>query len=333
MNELPRKLLEIRNLRKVFPVSRPILDVMMRRPQKYVKSVDDVSADIYEKEILALVGESGCGKSTFARTVIRLYHPDSGQIVFNGQDITALKGKDLRDVRRQMQMVFQDPYSSLNPRTLIRDLFKEELLYHHMCTKDEVREKSIELLKMVEMGEHMLDRFPSELSGGQRQRIGIARALALNPRFLITDEPVSALDVSIQAQILNLLQKLKQELGLTILFISHDLRVVRYLADRVAVMYLGKIVEQGSTEEVYENPLHPYTEILIRSSPNLDPRMRSETTLIEGNPPSPIDIPKGCRFCERCPRAVEICFQEEPQLLETESGHFSACHQANHTVL
>lgn len=330
MENCTKKILSVKNLKKFFTISKSVTDVILHKPQKFIKAVDDISLDIYQKEIIALVGESGCGKSSFARTIIRLYNPDSGEIVFNGQDITRLSRNNLRSINKEMQMVFQDPYSSLNPRVLIGDMLKDELLYHNICNKEEVKENSIQLMERVGLSSDALSRFPSEFSGGQRQRIGIARAIALKPKFLITDEPVSALDVSIQAQILNLLQKLQEDFGLTILFISHDLRVVNYIADRVAVMYLGKIVEIGDTDEIYENPQHPYTSILLKSSPNLDPRIREEKPLIEGNPPSPIDIPIGCRFRNRCPKAIKICFEQEPKLLKIEDGHYCACHLINY---
>jgi oligopeptide/dipeptide ABC transporter ATP-binding protein len=323
-----KKILEIKHLYKKFPVKRPILDVALRKPKKSVKAVDDISLTIYEKEVVALVGESGCGKSSLARTLVRLYEPDSGNIIFDGKDVAHVKKRELKEMHRRIQMVFQDPYSSLNPRTLIGDVFRDELLYHKICKKDEVKAKTIEILQSVGMEKQMMRRFPNELSGGQRQRIGIARALTLRPQLLITDEPVSALDVSIQAQILNLLKSLQQEFSLTILFITHDLRVVQFLADRVAVMYLGKIVETGNTGEIYANPLHPYTDILIRSTPSLDPRVRQDKPLIEGNPPSPIDVPPGCRFCERCPKAKDVCFKEMPQLTDMGGGHLCACHFA-----
>ncbi|HOO28674.1 MAG TPA: ATP-binding cassette domain-containing protein [Lachnospiraceae bacterium] len=229
--------------------------------------------------------------------------------------------------RKKMQMVFQDPYSSLNPRMKIKAVLKEELLFHHICTAEEIDEKIHEIIGDVGLPESALERYPSEFSGGQRQRIGIARALAVNPEFIIADEPVSALDVSIQAQILNLLLHLQKEFGLSILFISHDLRVVNYIADRVAVMYLGQIVELGTAQQIYENSLHPYTEVLLKSAPGLDPRIQTEKPVIEGNPPSPVDLLPGCRFCKRCRYAEGICFEEEPKLLETEPGHFCACYR------
>ena len=327
MSEERKKLVEIKHLVKYFPIPRKITDVVSHKSQKSVKAVDDVTLDIYEDEILALVGESGCGKSSFARTIIRLYDPDSGQIIMNGQDITKLSKRDLRPIKKNSQMVFQDPYSSLNPRIMVGDMLREEFLYHNICPPEEVESKITDILDKVGLSQDAKDRFPSEFSGGQRQRIGIARALAVNPRLLIADEPVSALDISIQAQILNLLKDLQKEYSLTILFISHNLNVVYYIADRVAVMYLGKIVELGTTRDIYQNPLHPYTDILIKSSPNLDPRKREEAPAINGNPPSPIDIPPGCRFAKRCPFATDICHSKLPELKEITPGHTCACHR------
>ncbi len=326
INEDDKVLFEIINLRKEFPLRRSAFDVILRKPKKSIKAVDGINLTIYKNETLALVGESGCGKSSFARTVFRLYHPDSGTINFEKDDITHMPRSYLKDKYKDMQMVFQDPYSSLNPKMSAGDMIKEELLYHKLADKKNVKEKVDEIFQKVGLPPEAEEKFPGEFSGGQRQRIGIARAMALKPKFIIADEPVSALDVSIQAQILNLLQDLKEEMGLTMLFISHDLRVVSYIADRVAVMYLGKIVEIGKTEQLYGNSLHPYTKILLNSEPDLDPRNRREEAMIEGNPPSPIDLPYGCRFCSRCPQASIKCHQTEPELKQKEEGHMAACH-------
>ncbi len=320
-------LIRIKNLYKSFPIKRKITDVIMNEPQREVKAVDGVSLDIMKNEIISLVGESGCGKSSLARTIIRLYEPDRGEIIYNDTDIAHYSHKKMQEYRNKMQMVFQDPYSSLNPRMRIREVLTEELLFHKICTKNNVQKKVLEIIKQVGLPDTALDRFPSEFSGGQRQRIGIARALAVNPEFIIADEPVSALDVSIQAQILNLLLELQKNYGLSILFISHDLRVVNYISDRVAVMYLGKIVEIGTAKDIYNNYLHPYTEVLLKSAPNIDPRIRTSKPIIEGNPPSPIDVLPGCRFCKRCKYAKSICFEEEPALKEIEDGHFCACYR------
>ncbi|MFI3212374.1 MAG: ABC transporter ATP-binding protein [Eubacteriales bacterium] len=320
-------LIRIKNLYKSFPFKRKITDVIMREPQREVKAVDGVSLDIKKNEIISLVGESGCGKSSLARTIIRLYEPERGEIIYGDTDIAHFNHVKMQEYRKRMQMVFQDPYSSLNPRMKIREVLTEELLFHNVCTKDQVENKVLEIIQQVGLPDTALDRYPSEFSGGQRQRIGIARALAVNPEFIIADEPVSALDVSIQAQILNLLLELQKNYGLSILFISHDLRVVNYISDRVAVMYLGKIVEIGTAKDIYENYLHPYSEVLLKSAPNIDPRIRLEKPVIEGNPPSPIDILPGCRFCKRCKYAKSVCFEEEPELKEVKEGHFCACYK------
>ena len=257
---------------------------------------------------------------------MRLYDPDQGKIFFDGQDIAALKGKSLRDERKKLQMIFQDPYSSLNPRMSVRDMLTEVMLFHKICARDEVDHRIAELLKTVGMSELTAERFPGEFSGGQRQRLGIARALALNPSFIIADEPVSALDVSIQAQVINLLSDIQEALGLTLLFISHDLRVVRHVTHRVAVMYLGKIVEMAETEAIFNEAAHPYTKVLIKAAPVLDPRNRTREYAIEGEPPSPINLPSGCRFNPRCSFARDICRSEEPGLKEVKPGRMAACH-------
>lgn len=330
MLENERKILmKIQNVHKSFPISRSIADVIMRRPVRSVRAVDGICLDIYENETLALVGESGCGKSSLARTLVQLYKIDSGNIIFEEKNIAELNQTNLKKVKQKCQMIFQDPYSSLNPRMSIGKMFREELLYHHICKKEEIQRKIDELLDMVSLSKDVAGRFPDEFSGGQRQRIGIARALAVNPKFLIADEAVSALDISIQAQILQLLKSLQKSRSLTILFISHDLRVVHYIADRVAVMYLGKIIEIGTTEQVYTSPLHPYTKILLESLPAVDPRQKSTLPAIEGNMPSPIDIPAGCRFAARCPDAMTICFSEEPVFHKVSPEHSCACHKYN----
>lgn len=317
---------EVNNLCTWFPVKREITDVIARKPVKYVKAVNDVSLCVYHGENLGLVGESGCGKSTLAKTIIRLYKPNSGQIKINGTDITHMNGKDLRAIRVNMQMIFQDPYSSLNPRMTIYEIIEEILKVHHVVPKEKVKERVYELLEMCGLGREVSQRYPGEFSGGQRQRVGIARALALNPSLIIADEPVSALDVSIQAQIINLLMELQKKLHLTIIFISHDLRVIRYITQRTAVMYLGKIVEMGKTEELFHKPLHPYTDILLKASPKLDPINRSKEYAIQGEVPSPIDIPEGCLFHPRCPHCTEQCKVKQPELIEVFPGHFAACY-------
>ena len=319
-------LLQVEHLKKVFPIKQSIFEAIRRAPQRQVNAVDDVSLTIYQGENLGIVGESGCGKTTFAKSVIQLYRPDSGTVQFDGKDLMALPPRQLRRECINFQMIFQDPFSSLNPRMTVREIISEALLYHKICTKKELEQRVTETLAMVGLYEHQADRFPGEFSGGQQQRVGIARALALNPKLIIADEPVSALDVSIQAQIIDLLMELQQKFNITILFISHDLRVVRYITQRVVVMYLGKIIEVADTEELYTNPLHPYTQVLLRSNPNLDPRIRTKKPLVEGEPPSPIDLPKGCRFSPRCKFATEQCRQAPPPLTEVSPGHFAACH-------
>ena len=321
------KLVEVRDLCKWFPVKRTIADSLARRPVRYVKAVDHVSLDIYQGECLGLVGESGCGKSTLARTIIRLHEPTSGQILLEGTDIARLGSKALRPLRPHMQMIFQDPYSSLNPRMTVRSIIGELLLYHKVVPKDQVDARVEELMQMCGLSADYAHRFPGEFSGGQQQRVGIARALALNPRFIIADEPVSALDVSIQAQIINLLGDLQQELGLTILFISHDLRVVRHITHRVAVMYLGHVMELGPTAALFDHPLHPYTLVLTKAAPVMDPLHRTREYAIEGETPSPIHMPSGCRFHPRCPYCTDRCKEEMPELREVAPGRFVACHR------
>ncbi|MDO4332282.1 MAG: ATP-binding cassette domain-containing protein [Eubacteriales bacterium] len=315
-------LLEVKNVCKYFPVKR--------RPGKFVKAVDDVSFFVRKGENLGIVGESGCGKSTLARTLIRLYEPTSGTIMLDGNDISGLTGKKLNAARGKMQMVFQDPYSSLDPRMTVYAILKEMLKVHKICPDAEIPEKIEALLSMTGLGRESASRYPGEFSGGQRQRICIARALSSHPEFIIADEPVSALDVSIQAQILNLLKKLQKELNLTVLFISHDLNVIRYISDRVIVMYLGSVVEEGRTEDVFLKPLHPYAEVLTKAVPELDPKVRSRESAIEGDLPSPIDLPEGCRFHPRCKYCQEKCRTERPLLAETDGGRRVACHYPLH---
>ena len=321
------RIVEVRDLCKWFPVKRTIADSIARRPVRYVKAVDHVSLDIFQGECLGLVGESGCGKSTLARTIIRLYEPTSGQILLEGTDITHLGPGAMRPLRPRMQMIFQDPYSSLNPRMTVRAIISELLLYHKVVPKEQVNARVEELMGMCGLSADYAGRFPGEFSGGQQQRVGIARALALNPRFIIADEPVSALDVSIQAQIINLLGDLQQQLGLTILFISHDLRVVRHITHRVAVMYLGNVMKLGPTEALFDHPLHPYTSVLTKAAPVMNPLQRTREYAIEGETPSPIHLPTGCRFHPRCTHCTERCKTELPELREIAPGRFVACHQ------
>lgn len=297
-----------------------------KSPHGTVKAVDDVSLEIYEGETLALVGESGCGKSTLGRVILNLITPTSGTVTFDGTDITALRGKMLRNMRAQMQLVFQDPFSSLDPRFTVGQIIAEPL-QNMGLSKQEQQKRVLELMDRVSLQPEHYSRYPHQFSGGQRQRIGIARALAPNPRLIVCDEPVSALDVSIQAQILNLLKKLQKQSNLTYLFISHDLAVVRYISDRVCVMFLGQICELCSTVEAYEKPLHPYTRMLIDSAPEPDPDFhREDRMLLQGELPSPVNPPAGCRFCTRCPFATDVCRTVHPELKEYTPGHFCACH-------
>ena len=297
-----------------------------KSPHGTVKAVDDVSLEIYEGETLALVGESGFGKSTLGRVILNLITPTSGTVTFDGTDITALHGKTLRNMRAQMQLVFQDPFSSLDPRFTVGQIIAEPL-QNMGLSKQEQQKRVLELMDRVSLQPEHYSRYPHQFSGGQRQRIGIARALAPNPRLIVCDEPVSALDVSIQAQILNLLKKLQSQSNLTYLFISHDLAVVRYISDRVCVMFLGQICELCSTAEAYEKPLHPYTRMLIDSAPEPDPDFhREDRMLLQGELPSPVNPPAGCRFCTRCPFATDVCRTVHPELKEYTPGHFCACH-------
>ena len=327
MQQEATPILNVSHLSKTFPIKRNIAEIVRKKEQKYVRAVEDVTFSIRKGETLGLVGESGCGKSTLSKTLIRLYKPDDGKIMFEQYGDLALKeGTALTKARRDIQMVYQDPYSSLNPKMTIRQMFYEILSVHHICPKEEFEKKTIEILDMVGMPSYALDRYPSAFSGGQRQRIGIARALILNPALLIADEPVSALDMSIQAQIINLLMDLKAKLNLTMLFISHDLRVVQYLSDRVMVMYLGRVVEMGSAEELFQHPTHPYTQILIHAAPVIDTKHKEREYEIRGETPSPIDIPKGCAFHPRCPFATEKCRTAEPVMTEDANGRMVKCH-------
>lgn len=318
---MTKPLVEIRNLKKYFPVRKGLF----QRVVGHVKAVDGISFHIGEGETLGLVGESGCGKTTAGRTLLRLYEPDRGEILFAGQNIAPLHGRRLRELRRDMQIVFQDPFSSLNPRMTIRGIVEEGLAVHRIGTRKERLERVQEVLEKVGLDRSYVNRYPHEFSGGQRQRISIARALALNPRFIVLDEPISALDVSIQSQIINLLNKLKGEFHLTYLFISHDLSVVEYISDRVAVMYLGEIVETATSAELYKNPLHPYTKVLLSSIPSMDPRRKRKAAVVEGDVPSPINPPSGCRFHPRCPLAMDVCKTTVPRMLNLDN-HFVACH-------
>ncbi|MDF2714349.1 MAG: peptide transporter ATP-binding protein [Paenibacillus sp.] len=314
-------LVEIRNLKKYFDVGKG----------QTLKAVSGISFDIKQGETLGVVGESGCGKSTAGRTILRLYEPTDGAVTFNGTNIYSLSGSKMKALRRDMQMIFQDPYASLNPRMTITDIIGEALDIHHLAGSRAERKKRVEeLLDLVGLNPDHATRYPHEFSGGQRQRIGIARALAVNPKFIICDEPISALDVSIQAQVVNLLQELQRKMGLTYLFIAHDLSMVKHISDRVAVMYLGKIAEIAPSEELYANPTHPYTKVLLSAIPIPDPDVEAgrERIVLSGDLPSPINPPSGCHFRTRCPLASEKCAKVEPPLVETRPGHWAACHYA-----
>lgn len=318
-------LLRVDNLSKFFPVRAG----MLRRVVNYLKAVDDVSFFIRRGETLGLVGESGCGKTTIARTILRLHEPTAGTVEFEGQNIFALNKRDMRMKRKDMQIIFQDPYSSLNPRLTVGQIIGEPLLVHGIGDRTSQEARTKELLSIVGLASYHFRRYPHEFSGGQRQRIGIARALALNPKLIVCDEPVSALDVSIQSQILNLLEDLQQEFALTYLFIAHNLSVVKHISDRVGVMYLGKMVEMTTSAQLYSSPLHPYTQALLSAIPEPSPGRKRTRIPLEGDIPSPINPPTGCRFHTRCPVVVERCKVEAPQWREVRPEHFVACHFAN----
>jgi peptide/nickel transport system ATP-binding protein/oligopeptide transport system ATP-binding protein len=317
-------LLEVRHLRKYFPVRGGVL----RRQIGQVHAVDDVSFTLARGETLGLVGESGCGKSTLGRCIVRLLEPTDGELVFEGRDITKLRQRALRPLRRELQMVFQDPYASLNPRKRVGTIVGDPLRIHDIGDRKSRRQRVQQLLETVGLAPEHYNRFPHEFSGGQRQRIGVARALAVEPKLIVADEPVSALDVSIQAQMLNLLEDLQEEYSLTYVFIAHDLSVVRHVSDRIAVMYLGKLVEVSPAEELYSKPIMPYTEALLSAVPIPDPQLseRRERVVLRGEVPSPVDPPSACRFEPRCPYATEICAQVEPPLVDYGGGHLAACH-------
>ena len=321
-------ILKVDHLVKYFPITRGIV---IQKQVGAVHAVDDVSFDIYHGETLGLVGESGCGKSTTGRTILQLYKPTSGHVYFEGRDLVTLRAEDMRKMRRRMQMIFQDPYASLNPRMTVEEIIGEPLIVHNVASGKAIRDKVKDLLGLVGLSGSLVDRYPHEFSGGQRQRIGIARALALDPSLIVCDEPISALDVSIQAQVVNLLEELQEKLGLTYLFIAHDLSMVRHISNRVAVMYLGIIVELASRAELYRNPLHPYTQALLSAVPIPDPVIeeRRQRIILEGDVPSPVNPPSGCRFRTRCPLAGAICAEEKPEFREINPGHYVACHMVH----
>lgn len=317
-------LLQVKNLKKYFPVKKGLFS----KTPSYVRAVDDVSFYISKGETLGLVGESGCGKTTCGRTILKLYEPTSGQIIYNGKDITKLNKNDMIPYRKKMQIIFQDPYASLDPRMTVGDIVGEPIDVHNSMGRKEKEEKIQYLLQKVGLNSEHANRYPHEFSGGQRQRIGIARALAVNPEFIVCDEPISALDVSIQAQIVNMLEDLQQEMGLTYLFIAHDLSMVKHISHRVGVMYLGKLVELAESNELYSNPQHPYTKALLSAIPLPDPDEieKNKRIALQGEIPSPIDPPPGCRFRKRCKYAKPICAEAEPEFKNLGNEHFVACH-------
>ena len=334
MGETANNILEIRNLKMYFPIYRGFL----QRVVGQVKAVDGVSLDLREREVLGLVGESGCGKTTVGRTILRLYDPTSGEIRYkrlSGEwvDVAKISLKEMKPLRREMRMIFQDPFSSLNPRLTVKDLISEPLEIHGVARGKKAEERVAELMKSVGLNPAYMRRYPHEFSGGQRQRIGLARTLSLNPRLIVADEPVSALDVSVQAQVLNLLQELKNNLGLTLIFVAHDLSVVEHISDRIAVMYVGKIVELAETNELLHHPLHPYTEALLSAIPPADPDMHPDRIRLQGDVPSPANPPSGCIFHTRCSYAKEVCSQQVPELVEVAPGHKVACHLSSELKL
>jgi len=321
---LVNELIQVKNLVKYFPVREGLL----QRVKDYVRAVDDVSFVVREGETLGMVGESGCGKTTIGRTMLRLIEPTSGSVIIDGKDVFKLVGSEMKAMRRNMQIIFQDPYASLDPRMPIGESIMEGLNIHRIGTSRERYEIMLDTLKKVGLEDYHARRYPHEFSGGQRQRIGIARALALRPKFIVCDEPVSALDVSIQSQVLNILKDLQHEFGLTYLFIAHNLSVVEHISDRVAVMYLGKMVELTDRDELFAHPMHPYTRALMSAIPIPDPTLKRERTILKGDVPSPLNPPSGCRFHPRCPIAVEHCSQQEPLIREVVPDHWVACWEA-----
>lgn len=321
MSAEKRPLLEVKHLKKYFHVGK----------NQTLKAVEDVSLEIYKGETLGLVGESGCGKSTFGRTVIQLYEPTDGMIIYDGREVNgSLSQADRHEFTRKMQMIFQDPYASLNPRMKVMDIIAEGIDAHGILKGQERKRKVFELLETVGLSEEHANRFPHEFSGGQRQRVGIARALAVDPEFVICDEPISALDVSIQAQVINLLKELQEKRGLTYLFIAHDLSMVKHISDRIGVMYLGGLVELADSESLFEDPVHPYTQALLSAIPIPDPDVEKSRSriMLEGSLPNPIHLSEGCRFASRCPYAEELCREKAPEMKEVRPGHFAACHKA-----
>ena len=318
----PEAVLEVRHLRKTFPIKKTLLGKVTRE----LVAVDDISFKLMPGETLGIVGESGCGKTTAGRAILKLHQPTAGQIIFDGKDITNYKSRDMRAIRKQMQIIVQDPYSSLPPRSTVGGILSEPVEVHKIVPKNKVKEYVLDLMEKCGLRDYYYERYPHEFSGGQRQRICIARALSVNPKLVICDEPVSALDVSIQAQIINLLKDLQRQMNLAYVFISHDLSVVKFISDKIGVMYLGGMMEFGTKEDIFRNPLHPYTKALFSAVPNPDPTVKMERIKLQGDIPSPANPPKGCRFHTRCPYAKEICKHVAPTYREHEPGHFAACH-------
>lgn len=321
-------LLRIKSIKKYYRQPASYLEKWLGRQQdRVVYAVDDVSFDIFPGETLGLVGESGCGKSTLGRTILRLHEATSGEIWFEGKNVTRIKGKELQEYRQKAQIIFQNPYASLNPRKSVREIIQVALRSRGVTDYREQEKELVSLLERVGLSARQSEQYPHQFSGGQRQRIGIARALAMKPKFIVADEPVSALDVSVQAQIINLLKELQRDLNLTFLFVAHDLSVVHHVSDRVAVMYMGQLVELAETEELFNNPLHPYTKALLSSIPTVDKEQRRERIILQGTVPTPLDLPQGCRFQNRCPAKIgEICEKVRPPLVQKENGHWVACH-------
>ena len=318
----PEAILEVRNLRKCFPLEKTITGKVTSE----LIAVDNVSFKLKAGETLGIVGESGCGKTTLGRTILKLHPSSGGQIIFDGKDITNLKSSQMREIRKQMQIIFQDPYSSLPPRSTVGGILSEPVEVHNIVPKSEVKSYVLDLMEKCGLRDYYYERYPHEFSGGQRQRICIARALSVNPKLVICDEPVSALDVSIQAQIINLLKQLQQDMNLTYVFISHDLSVVKFISDKIGVMYLGSMVEFGTKEDIFSNPLHPYTKALFSAIPHPDPDFKMNRIVLKGDIPSPANPPKGCRFHTRCPYATDICKEKVPEYKDYGNGHCAACH-------